>query len=73
KLKLLTSPSLNNGPFKISWPTVLDKHYVLEGSSALYGDSWTVIATNIVGDGNFKEFLDTNNAMSYRFYRVKAE
>jgi len=73
KLKLLTSPSLNNGLFKISWPTVLNKRYVLEGSSTLYGDSWTVIATNIVGDGNLKEFLDTNNPMPFRFYRVKAE
>lgn len=71
KLKLLPPPQ--NGPFKVSWPTVLNKHYVLEGSSTLFGDNWSVIATNIVGDGHLKEFIDTNNALPFRFYRVKVE
>src|SRR5262249_23317647 len=61
KLKLMTGLA-SSSSVKVSWPTVLNKRYVLEGATSLFNGSWTVIATNVVGDGTLKEFSDSNTA-----------
>jgi len=72
-LKLLAAQTALNHAFKVSWPTVANKHYVLEGASTLDSNNWSVLATNILGDGNLKEFSEANTASPIRFYRVRAE
>jgi hypothetical protein len=72
-LKMLASQPEANTGLKLTWPTVLNKRYILESSPTLDGQGWTAVATDILGDGNVKEFVDPNNGGAVRFYRVRVQ
>ena len=56
---------------RLRWPTVANKHYVIESSPSLFGTNWTVLSTNIIGDGTTREFIETNLTRNLQFYRVR--
>jgi hypothetical protein len=62
-----TAPSGYNSA--VTWPSVLNKQYVIERSSSLFNGTWSTISTN-TGTGGSMEFDDTN-ASAVRFYRVR--
>jgi hypothetical protein len=45
----------------------------LECSSDLAGANWRVIADNLAGQGDIKEFIDTNRTSAAQFYRVRVK
>ena len=53
----------------IHWPSVVDKQYVIQRASSLFGSPWTILSTN-TGTGGDMEYDDTNTA-SVKFYRVE--
>ena len=53
----------------VTWPSVLNKQYVIERSSSLFNGPWATISTN-TGTGGNMEFDDTNT-VPVRFYRVR--
>jgi hypothetical protein len=58
--------------FLLKWLTAPGKRYVLEACADLVSDDWKVLATDLPGDGNFQEFIDSNLPDgSHRFYRVR--
>jgi hypothetical protein len=44
---------------------------VIECAPALFGADWSVISTNIAGNGQEIEFTDTTQISGTRFYRVR--
>lgn len=75
KLSLLTSSlrTDSTGGIRLRWPTGMNCRYVLEYSTTAVGGNWQPLATNLLGDGAMREFIDTNAAPRARFYRVRAE
>ena len=55
----------------VRWPSVANKRYVVESSPALSGSAWSVISTNLVGDGQEIEFTDPTQTSEMKFYRVR--
>jgi len=53
----------------IRWPSVVNKHYLIERSTSLFGGIWAPICTN-TGSGGTMEFHDTTGG-KVRFYRVQ--
>ena len=53
----------------ITWPSVLNKQYVIMRATSLYGSPWTILSTN-TGTGGTMEYNDSNGSKS-RFYRVE--
>lgn len=53
----------------ISWPSVLNKHYVILRATSLYNSPWTVLSTN-TGTGGMMEYDDKSSA-NPKFYRVE--
>lgn len=68
-LKLRVPGLLSGGP-RLRWPTAVGKAYVLEAAQALGSTNWTVIATNVLGDGRDIEF-QTPPPTGPQFYRVR--
>jgi hypothetical protein len=67
-----TSPGLNTIGLRgvaINWLTAPGKTYTLESSQAPQGAAWTAINTNL-GDGNYYQFLQTNDSGNARFYKI---
>ena len=75
KLQLATTAwrSNNCAGLRLNWPTVPKRSYVLETSTLLGGTNWQAVATNLLGDGTPREFIDTNLASGLRFYRVRIQ
>jgi hypothetical protein len=68
------SPDAASGNgFKLRWFAAQGKHHVLECSSDLAGANWRVIADNLAGQGDIKEFIDTNRTSAAQFYRVRVK
>ena len=59
------------GTFKLSWFAASGKRYILEYASDLSGTNWTTIASEIIGNGQVKEFIHTNSTSGSQFYRVR--
>jgi hypothetical protein len=69
-LKLSSSKvSGGNQPFVVRWPSVADKHYVVERSAALFGGDWVPVSTHN-GTGSELEFQDSGTDGNW-FYRVR--
>ncbi len=71
KLQVLGPDKGNAAGSLLQWPTVANKQYVIECASSLFDTNWTVLSTNLVGDGSMLQFIDTNSTDSARFYRVR--
>jgi hypothetical protein len=68
------SPNAASGSgVKLRWFAAPGKHYVLECSSDLAGTNWRVVADNLAGQGDIKEFIDTNRTHAAQFYRVRVK
>jgi hypothetical protein len=53
----------------ISWPSVLNKKYVVQRSATLFDTPWTVLSTN-TGTGGMMEYDDSSTSKT-KFYRVQ--
>jgi hypothetical protein len=58
-------------PLVLTWPSVPNKVYNLEASSALTGGSWTVLGSGLVGTGQDLQFTPTNLGPASWFFRVR--
>ena len=58
-----------NQPFVVRWPSVADKHYVIERSAAVFGGDWVPVSTHN-GTGSEMQFQDPDTGGN-RFYRVR--
>ena len=56
----------------LSWLTAPAKNYVIEFSPTL-GGTWTAVPTNILGDGNVRQFIDNNLGNNAKFYRIRIQ
>jgi hypothetical protein len=57
---------------RLSFRTVPGKHYCIEGKSALTTDMWTVLVTNLAGDGSVIDWVDPMTpTAAQRFYRLR--
>jgi len=54
----------------IHWPSVVNKTYVVESATTLYGPDWIPVSTNS-GTGYDVEYHDPNPGAGSRFYRVR--
>ncbi len=55
----------------LSWPTVRDKVYLLEGAASLDSPNWTIISSNIAGNGAEMKYTDPDPSQRFQFYRVR--
>ena len=55
----------------LSWPTVRDKVYLLEGAASLDAPNWTIISSSIVGTGAEMKYADPDPSQRFQFYRVR--
>ncbi|MBM3875776.1 MAG: hypothetical protein FJ386_03540 [Verrucomicrobia bacterium] len=53
----------------LRWPTVRNKRYVLEGSPGLGANNWSVLSTNVTGNGGDARL--TNSASGLQFFRLR--
>ncbi|HEX4349153.1 MAG TPA: hypothetical protein VH251_02135, partial [Verrucomicrobiae bacterium] len=63
------SPVPSGSTTAITWPSVLNKQYVIQRSSTLLNTPWTILSTN-TGTGGMMEFDDASTANT-KFYRVQ--
>jgi hypothetical protein len=66
----ITASTLNDTGFTLQWPSVPDKTYTVESSPTLGPANWSVIATNLVGNGQPMQWSDTNSSTA-NFYQVQ--
>jgi hypothetical protein len=57
----------------LRWFAAFGKRYVLESSVDLTSGNWSVIAENLVGRGDLKQFTETDFSGQAHFYRVRIE
>lgn len=58
------------GQFAVRWPSEVDKTYIIERASALFGANWVEVHT-AMGTGGEMEFHDPDTTGTPRFYRVR--
>jgi hypothetical protein len=58
---------------KLRWFAAPGKHYVVESCFDLTSANWSVIAANLMGKGDIKEFTETDFSSQASFYRVRIE
>jgi hypothetical protein len=64
-------PSLVSAGAAISWPTLVQSNYWVQGAVDLKSSAgWTNLSTTIIGDGTTNAFFDPIGTNSHRFYRV---
>lgn len=76
RLQLMNSQwSTNAGPpgLVLRWLSAPGKLYVVECSPAVNAGNWNVIASGILGDGQVKQFTDTNLVNGAQFYRIRLQ
>ncbi|MGO8700499.1 MAG: hypothetical protein ACLQVY_22650 [Limisphaerales bacterium] len=54
------------------WLTAPGKTYLLESAPSVAGSAWTAVSTN-VGDGNYREFAQTNVSGAASFFRLRLQ
>ncbi|MEO8427735.1 MAG: chitobiase/beta-hexosaminidase C-terminal domain-containing protein, partial [Verrucomicrobiota bacterium] len=69
----ISSNAASGTGFKLRWFAALGKRYVLECSPDVAGTNWRVIADNLAGQGDIKEFIETNRTSAVQFYRVRVK
>lgn len=57
----------------LRWLSAPGKQYVLESATDLVRGPWTILASGVVGDGNFQEFLDANAVGATLYYRIRLQ
>jgi sugar lactone lactonase YvrE len=70
--EFLPATALTGSSLTLQWPSVVNKNYTLQSSSAP-GGAWTTIATNLPGNGQTLQWTDTNASPSARFYRAQVQ
>lgn len=73
RLRVQQAVDTAKNTFKFQWFGLPGQKYTLECSSDLTGGQWTVIATNVLGDGSLKEFLSARDATRSQFYRIRLQ
>jgi sugar lactone lactonase YvrE len=76
KLQWLDSKLRMNGDQKetvLTWLTAPGKLYSIEAASSLVAGDWSVIASNLSGDGNVREFIHTTATQNAQFYRIRVQ
>jgi hypothetical protein len=58
---------------KLRWFAAPGKRYVLESCVDLTSANWSVIAENLMGKGDIKEFTETDFSSQAHFYRVRIQ
>jgi hypothetical protein len=56
--------------FTFQFPTIVGQQYSVEYATSITSTNWTVLSSNVVGDGSMKPFTDPNGTNETRFYRV---
>jgi hypothetical protein len=56
--------------FNFQWPSVVNKNYTLESSPTLGSPNWSVVASNLIGNGQIMQWSDTNPSTA-NFYRAQ--
>lgn len=59
------------GGVLLQWLTAPGKVYALDGAVDIANPAWRVIAPALTGDGQIREFIDTDSSHQTRFYRVR--
>jgi hypothetical protein len=74
KLQFDTAALNTNGTpgAAFTWLTAPGKTYVLESTSSVNGSAWTAVNTN-VGDGNYYQFVQTNDSGAARFFHLRLQ
>jgi len=73
RLRVQQAVDTAKNTFRFQWFGLPGQKYTLECSSDLTGGQWTVIATNVLGDGSLKEFLSARDATRSQFYRIRLQ
>ena len=58
---------------KLRWFAAPGKHYVVESCFDLTSANWSVIAADLMGKGDIKEFTETDFSSQAHFYRVRIQ
>jgi hypothetical protein len=66
---------LSNGKRQLAlrWLSAPGKHYVIESTADVASGQWSPVVTGVAGDGNVKEFLDSQTAEHTQYYRVRLQ
>jgi hypothetical protein len=56
--------------FTFQFPTVSGQVYSVQYATSITSTNWTVLTSNLLGDGAMKSFTDPNGTNETRFYRV---
>lgn len=56
--------------FTFQFPTIAGQQYSVEYATSVTSTNWTVLSSNLLGDGSMKPFTDPNGTNEVRFYRV---
>jgi hypothetical protein len=74
KLQFNTATLSTNGTMGVAftWLTAPGKTYILESTSSVNGSAWTAVSTN-VGDGNYYQFVQTNDSGAARFFHLRLQ
>jgi hypothetical protein len=58
-----------NSTFTLQWPSVVNKTYSVQSSSSP-GGGWTTVASNLIGNSQTLQWMDTNSSSGARYYRA---
>jgi hypothetical protein len=59
--------------FSFQWPTVSGQQYLVEYADAITSTNWTILSSNLLGDGAMRAFTDATATNVVRFYRVRSQ
>jgi sugar lactone lactonase YvrE len=68
-------PRVKNGKkhLALKWLTAPGKAYVIETTDDIVAGVWTIVSAGVIGDGNYKEFLDANTSETTLYYRIRLQ
>lgn len=71
RLTVRSFAPLPGGGLTLTWDTVTGKTYSVQRSTSLAPNQWTILQSNLNGDGATKSFSDTNpGTATHLFYRI---
>jgi hypothetical protein len=65
------SISKSSTGFKLEWPSVMGRKYVVEGYSSGTNSAWQTLSQTISATGNRSQWIDAVGKNTYRWYRIR--